>query len=465
MGLLRSWLRFRLQLDEYNIFQSYVSHLPDAAKTRVLSPGIATRSHRPYAVAPCERGKPMAIASKRSVFNHEAAPGAFLLVAACVSMALANSPLAADFAGVLKTEVGIRTDALTFVLPASSWIKDLLMAFFFFFVGLELKREFVDGEMSDLRRAALPLAGAAGGMIAPALIYLAFNLGSDHTLAGWGIPMATDIAFALGVLSLLGKRVPPRLKIFLLALAIIDDLGAIVVIAVFYGTGLHVAAFVGALICFAIGLALNRAGVTRLWPYALLAGPMWFAMHESGVHATVAGVLLALTIPYRIKATEGMAEPPLLVLEHNLREIVMFIIMPLFALANVGVSLAGVRASDFVTPVTLGIGLGLFIGKPLGIVLATLAAAKALKTPLPFSLASLVGVGWIAGIGFTMSLFIGALAFSDPQAVTQTRLGVFGGSLAAAFAGLGLLAFALQREVTTAEAAREAVKPFLVEDD
>lgn len=407
----------------------------------------------------------MAGGAKRSILNHEAAPGAFLLLATCVSMALANSPLAADFTGLLKAEIGLRSDAWSFVLPVSSWIKELLMAVFFFFVGLELKREFVDGELSDLRRAALPLAGAAGGMIAPALIYLAFNAGSDSTIAGWGIPMATDIAFALGVLSLLGKRVPPSLKVFLLALAIIDDLGAITVIALFYGTGLHVAALIGVLACFALGLALNRAGVTLIWPFVILAIPLWFAMHESGVHATVAGVLLALTIPYRTKATLGAGEPPLLFLEHKLREIVMFVIMPLFALANAGVSFGGIQASDLVAPVTLGITLGLFIGKPLGIVLFTLAAARVIRTSLTHSITALTGVAWIAGIGFTMSLFIGALAFSEPHLVAETRIGVFAGSFAAAIAGLGLLTFALRRDVATEEAERKAVRPFLVEDD
>lgn len=334
-----------------------------------------------------------------------------------------------------------------------------------FFVGLELKREFVDGELSNVRRAALPLAGALGGMAAPALIYLAIAGGSPETAAGWGIPMATDIAFALGVLSLLGTRVPPSLKAFLLALAIIDDLGAILVIAIFYGDGLQPTFLAGAFVLLAAAMALNRLGVVRLWPYLLIAPALWLCMHDSGVHATVAGVLLALTIPYRTSATVAMTEPPLLKLEHKLREPVLFGIMPLFALANAGVSFAGLELSALTQPVTVGIALGLFVGKPLGIVLCAWLAALALRIQLPASIPPLVGVGWIAGIGFTMSLFIGALAFQDPVLIAENRIGVFAGSIAAALAGLGILAALLRASVATEAAERKVVDPFLVEDD
>ncbi len=399
---------------------------------------------------------------RRSILDHELAPGAFLLVAACISMALANSPLSSGFEGILKTQFGWR--ALDLHMPVSSWIKDALMSVFFLFVGLELKREFVDGELRDVRRAVLPLAGAIGGMAGPAAIYLLFNIASPESLAGWGIPMATDIAFALGVLSLLGRRVPPTLKTFLLALAIVDDLGAILIIALFYGEGLDLAALGVALALFAGALALNRAGVVRLWPYLLLGLPLWVAMHASGVHATVAGVLLALTIPYRTQAAGRLREPPLLKLEHGLREWVMFGIMPVFALANAGVSFTGVSAEHFVAPATLGIALGLFVGKPIGIMISTLAAGRVTRTPLPFSVAALAGVGLIAGVGFTMSLFISALAFEDPALIAEARIGVFAGSIAAALAGLLILIWSLRQVVATEEEERAAVEPFLVED-
>ncbi len=399
---------------------------------------------------------------RRSILDHESAPGAFLLVAACISMALANSPLSSDFESILKTQFGWR--ALHLHMPVSSWIKDALMSVFFLFVGLELKREFVDGELRDVRRAVLPLAGAIGGMAGPAAIYLLFNAASPESLAGWGIPMATDIAFALGVLSLLGRRVPPTLKTFLLALAIVDDLGAILIIALFYGEGLDLAALGVALALFAGALALNRAGVVLLWPYLLLGLPLWVAMHASGVHATVAGVLLALTIPYRTQAAGRLREPPLLKLEHGLREWVMFGIMPVFALANAGVSFAGVSAEHFVAPATLGIALGLFVGKPIGIMITTLAAGRVTRTPLPFSVAALAGVGLIAGVGFTMSLFISALAFEDPALIAEARIGVFAGSIAAALAGLLILIWSLRQVVATEEEERAAVEPFLVED-
>lgn len=403
----------------------------------------------------------MAVA-KGSILNHEAAPGAFLLIAACVSMALANSALAEEFDALLKAQIG--WDVFGLDLSVSRWIKDALMSVFFLFVGLELKREFIGGELRDLRRAALPLAGAAGGMIGPAAIYLVFNAGSPENVSGWAIPMATDIAFALGVLSLLGRRVPPALKVFLLALAIIDDLGAILVIALFYGDGLNAVALSIAALLFSGAMALNRMGVTTLWPYLLLFPPLWLAMHESGVHATVAGVLLALSIPYRTKATAAMREPPLLAMEHGLREWVMFVIMPVFALANAGVSFEGMSAADLVQPVTLGIALGLLVGKPIGIVMCATAAAKLLRAPLPSSLAALTGVSLIAGIGFTMSLFIGALAFDSPALMAQTRIGVFAGSGAAALTGLAILTLALRRPVATEAAERAAVDPFLVED-
>lgn len=398
-----------------------------------------------------------------SFLNHEAAPGTFLVIAGCLAVALANSAWGPSFAHLLESPLGWAAHDLGFRAPLHVWINDGLMAVFFFFVGLELKREFVDGELSNARRAALPLAGALGGMLAPAAIYAVLNSGSAETARGWGIPMATDIAFALGVLSLLGNRVPPALKAFLLALAIIDDLGAIVVIAVFYGSGIHLLAAAGALALFAAALLMNRLGIAKIWPYSLLALPLWLCMHESGVHATVAGVALAFAIPYRIQATRAMAEPPLLRLEHKLREWVMFVIMPIFALANAGVSFAGLAPDALADRVPLGIALGLLLGKPLGIVAATCLAAMALRTRLPARFAAMCGVGLIAGIGFTMSLFVGALAFTDPHLLTETRLGVFTGSILAALAGLLVLRVALKPTLASDEAMRAPVDPFLVE--
>lgn len=407
----------------------------------------------------------MAKAAQPSMFQHEAAPGAMLLLAACVSMGLANSPMAPGFAALLATPLGFAGLGFDLLEPLSFWIKDGLMAVFFFYVGLELKREFVDGELRSLRAAALPLAGALGGMLAPAAIFVALNHGSSETLRGWGIPMATDIAFALGVLSLLSKRVPPALKAFLLALAIIDDLGAIVVIAVFYGHGLQPVASGCALALFLAALAMNRLGLVKIWPYAVLALPLWIAMHFSGVHASVAGVALAFTIPYRIPASIGLAEPPLLKLEHGLREWVMFAIMPIFALANAGVTLAGIGPRDLLEPLTAGVALGLLLGKPLGIVLAAGLAARMLRTPMPGSLTAMGGLGLIAGIGFTMSLFVGALAFSAPHHLAQMRLGVYGGSILAALGGLFVLRLSLRPGKFTDAAARAPVEPFLVEDE
>jgi NhaA family Na+:H+ antiporter len=396
-----------------------------------------------------------------SILNAEWAPGAALLGAALLSIAVTNSPYADLLREVLALEVG----AAGFTLSIASWIKDGAMAVFFFFVGLELKREFMCGELSNPRRAALPLAAAVGGMLAPAAIYVAFNSGADGNLAGWGAPMATDIAFALGALSLLGRRVPPVLKVFLLALAIVDDLGAILVIALFYGSGIEPLWLAGAAAALAGAVCLNRLGVMRIRYYLLFAPPLWFCMHESGVHATLAGVLLALAIPFRLKGGTILPEPPLVRLEHTLREWVLFAIMPIFAFANAGIDLDGIGLSDLTSPVAAGIALGLVIGKPLGILSATLVAARVLRESPPASVMTLTGVGLVAGIGFTMSLFIGGLAFDSETLTAQMRIGVFAGSLFAAVAGLLMLHLSLRTTVATEQAEREAVTPFLVERD
>jgi NhaA family Na+:H+ antiporter len=289
--------------------------------------------------------------------------------------------------------------------------------------------------LRDVRMAALPVAAALGGMIAPALIFLAIAARADPAFErGWAIPMATDIAFAIGALSLLGSRVPAGLRLFLLTLAIVDDLGAIVVIAVFYTSALNGLMFVAALIIWFAMLAMNRFGAKTLWLYWIAAAALWACMLQSGVHATIAGVLAALAIPMR-----GDKGSPLVAAEHALKPWVQLGVMPLFALTNAGVALAGLDTSIFEHPIALGAGLGLLLGKPLGIVIATLLAAALLRKQPPFSLRALLGVSLIAGIGFTMSLFIGGLAFGEGALAAPVRVGVIGGSLIAALLGLAVL--------------------------
>jgi NhaA family Na+:H+ antiporter len=309
------------------------------------------------------------------------------------------------------------------------------MAVFFLLVGLEIKRELLRGELSTVRQAALPAIAAAGGMAVPALIYVAANLGNPVALKGWAIPSATDIAFAVGVLTLLGPRVPASLKIFLLALAILDDLGAIIIIAAFYTADLHWLSLLLAAAGGAVLLALNLRGVTRLAPYVLAGVFIWVCVLKSGVHATLAGVVVAIAIPLGGKGDE---EPSLLEdLEERLHPWVAFGILPLFAFANAGVSLAGLTPGKLLEPVPLGIALGLFLGKPIGIVGTTALAvlARLAARPEGASWAQLAGVGMLGGIGFTMSLFIGMLAFEDAAHAAQLRLGVLAGSLLSAIAG------------------------------
>jgi NhaA family Na+:H+ antiporter len=316
------------------------------------------------------------------------------------------------------------------------FVGDGLMAIFFLFVGLELKRESVEGPFQNPRQAALPLCGALGGMLVPALIYLAIVLPVDPALSrGWAIPAATDIAFAIGMLSLLGSRAPHGLRLFLLAVAIIDDLGAILVIAVFYTDNLHGWALGGASVVFIAMLLLNRMGVTRLAVYWALGLLLWYFVASSGMHATVAGVLTALTVPMR--RPDGGS--PLLAAEHELKPWVQCLVLPLFALAYAGAPLGSAGLSAAVSPVSLAVIAGLVLGKPLGLVAGTLVGAKLFARAPPVRGLRLVGVSMFAGIGFTMSLFIGALAFGDGPAGTAVRLGVLIGSLLSAAIGLGLL--------------------------
>jgi NhaA family Na+:H+ antiporter len=378
--------------------------------------------------------------------HHEAAAGVLLLFAALLALALANSAGAWLYSGLLGTKVTIAVGALKLDKPLLLWINDGLMAIFFFLVGLEIKRELLVGELSTARQAALPAIAALGGMAAPALVYAAVNAGSPETLGGWAIPAATDIAFALGVLALLGPRVPVALKVFLLALAIIDDLGAIVIIAIFFTADLSVTALSLAAFGLVALVVLNRLGVTRIAAYGLVGLFIWVCVLKSGVHATLAGVATALAVPLRLP--DGSHEDgPVTMLEESLHPWVTYLILPAFAFANAGVSLAGVSLAKLSEPVPLGIAAGLFVGKPIGIFGSTWLAIRlglALRPPAT-SWLELLGVAWLGGIGFTMSLFIGVLAFPDPAFATDIRVGVLGGSLLSAIAGYMALSSALSR--------------------
>lgn len=383
----------------------------------------------------------MVVRAIERFINHEASSGIFLLLAAAVALGLDNSPLAWLYDSLLTTPVAVQIGALAIDKPLLLWINDGLMAIFFFLVGLEIKREVMRGELSSTDRIALPGVAAVGGMVAPALIYVLITSENPELIDGWAIPAATDIAFALGILALLGSRVPLALKIFLLALAIIDDLGAIIIIALFYTENLSTTMLLGGGISLVALVTLNLLGIKRITPYMLIGLIMWVFVLKSGVHATLAGVALALTIPMGDK--DGHS--PLEHLEHGLQPWVAFMVMPIFAFANAGVSLSGLGLDMLLQPLTLGIALGLCIGKPLGIFAFVWVAVKVRITRLPDGVtwAQIFGVAALAGIGFTMSLFIGTLAFDDPAAAAGVRLGVLGGSFISAIVGLSLLWWAI----------------------
>jgi Na+:H+ antiporter, NhaA family len=368
-------------------------------------------------------------------FQHEAAGGVLLLVAAIAALAIANSPLAWLYGGFIDTRFSIRLGALGLDKPLLLWINDGLMALFFLLVGLEIKRELLVGELSSFGRAVLPAAAAAGGMLVPALIYVMVNRNNPAGLQGWAIPCATDIAFAVGVLALLGPRIPGSLKIFLLALAIIDDLGAIIIIAAFYTSDLHGAALALAVAGAALLALLNATGVQRAAPYALVGVFMWICVLKSGVHATLTGVVVAFAIPLR----GGAADSPSLLeqIEHNFHPWIVYGVLPLFAFANAGVSFSGFSFATLLEPIPLGIFLGLVVGKPVGVLLATWVTVRSGLAPAPEGTTwrQILGVGLLAGIGFTMSLFIGTLAFETALQESQLRLGVLAASLVAATAG------------------------------
>ncbi|GGG22306.1 Na(+)/H(+) antiporter NhaA [Rhizobium wenxiniae] len=368
----------------------------------------------------------------RHFLNNEASGGVILMIVAVLAIITANSPFAEAYFHVLHVYVG--------PLSLQHWINDALMAVFFLLVGLEIKREMLDGQLSTWSRRILPGAAAAGGMLFPALFYVFFNRHDPSALRGWAIPTATDIAFALGVISLFGSRVPASLKIFLAALAIIDDLGAVIVIALFYTADLNLMALAGSAIVLGNLIIFNRMKVKALWPYLVLGAVLWVLVFASGVHATLAGVMLALTIP--LKLTPGTpeaphAESPLHKLEHVLHKPVAFVIVPIFGFANAGVSFAGVTAGVFSEPLTMGVAVGLILGKLIGVLGTVLLLVKLGVADLPAkaSWGQMTGVALLCGIGFTMSLFIGLLAFNDTAVQDHVKIGILMGSVAAGTVG------------------------------
>ena len=375
----------------------------------------------------------------RWFFRLEAASGLVLLFAAIIALFISNSGLADLYFTTLNKYLFIGINNFGLKLSVLHWINDALMAIFFFFVTLEIKREFLQGELSNIKQALLPIIAAVGGMLVPALFYVFINLGDSETLNGWAIPSATDIAFSLGVLSLLGKRVPLSLKVFLTALAIIDDLGAIVIIALFYSGDLSIKYLTLMLLAFIVLLLINKFNIKKFLPYLVVGLFLWDFTHNSGIHATIAGVLLAMTIPHRKKDKDFSL---LIKIEHAISPYVAFGIMPLFAFANAGVSLEGLSFASLLDKVPLGIVLGLFLGKQLGVFVFSYISIKLKVAQMPndTSWYNFYGVGVLTGIGFTMSLFVGNLAFvENMQYMDGVKIGVLTGSLLSTLFGYFLI--------------------------
>ncbi|MDC0215669.1 Na+/H+ antiporter NhaA [Candidatus Pelagibacter sp.] len=377
--------------------------------------------------------------SFKSFFKLEAASGLVLLISAIIALLISNSTFSLIYFDILKTYFFIGINNFGMKLSLLHWINDALMAIFFFFVTLEIKREFLQGELSNPRQALLPIIGAIGGMVVPAIFYIYINYENPLALNGWAIPTATDIAFSLGVLSLLGSRVPISLKVFLTALAIIDDLGAIIIIAFFYTSDLNINYLLYLFITL-IGLfILNKFNIKKFLPYLSLGIFLWYFTYESGIHATISGVLLAITIPHRKKEKDFSL---LSKIEHNISPYVAFGIMPLFAFANAGVSFDGMNLNSLMSPVPLGILLGLFVGKQIGVFLFSLISIKLKIAEMPnnSNWGSFYAVGILTGIGFTMSLFVGNLAFiENMQYMNGVKIGVLAGSLLSTLFGYFLL--------------------------
>jgi len=382
-----------------------------------------------------------AIGAVKDFLRLESASGILLVIAAVLAMIIENSPLSFFYDSFLKIPVEIRFGDFEIAKPLLLWINDGLMAVFFFLIGMEVKREALRGELSDPSKVALPVIGAIGGMAVPAAIYSWINWGDSIAMAGWAIPSATDIAFALGILSLLGDRVPSSLKVFLLTLAIVDDLGAIIIIAIFYTANLSTLSLIVASICIAVLFILNKRGVLSIAPYMIVGLILWASVLKSGVHATLAGVILGLFIPLRKSSDYNTS--PLEKLEHDLHPSVAFFILPVFAFSNTGISLEGIDLDSLLAPVPLGIAAGLFFGNQLGVFGLSWLAVKLRIAKLPEDVrwSQLYGVAALCGIGFTMSLFVSSLAFeqTSDQYIIDDRLGILVGSLLSAVFGYLLL--------------------------
>jgi len=381
----------------------------------------------------------------RDFMKLESASGILLLAAVIIAMLAANSPLAGLYSELLDTTVAVQVGALSINKPLLLWVNDGLMAIFFFLIGLEIKREVMEGGLSSFSQIVLPGMGALGGMVVPAGIYAWMNWSDPIALDGWAIPVATDIAFALALLSVFGNRVPTALKVFLLTLAIFDDLAAIIIIAIHYSGDLSLSALIIGAIALVVAITMNRTGVTRISSYILLGVVLWIAVLKSGVHATLAGVLIAFCIPMR----DEHGNTPLRQLEHDLHGPVVFAILPIFAFANAGLSLAGMSIEDLAHPVTLGVICGLLVGKPLGILVFVGFAVGLGFVQLPKNVnwTQLLGVAFACGIGFTMSLFIAGLAFEHGSGdyFSGDRLGILVGSILSALVAFALLHFSLPK--------------------
>jgi len=393
----------------------------------------------------------MAIATIEAFLKKESASGIILMFAAVLAMIFANSPWVSWYNLLLDVPVVVAVGSFEIAKPLLLWINDGLMALFFFLVGLELKREFIEGDLSKPGQVTLPAIGAVGGMLIPAAIYVAFNYNNPNAINGWAIPTATDIAFALGILAIIGSKVPLQLKVFLTSLAIFDDLGAIIIIALFYTEQLSMLSLVVAASMLSILFVLNRKNVTSTSPYIFIGLVLWVAVLKSGVHATLAGVILAFFIPMYGKKEQGKEDEPspLKSLEHNLHETVAFIVLPIFAFANAGISFVDVGIEQVMSPVPLGIILGLFLGKQLGVFGFCFIAIKLgfAKLPENVNWTLLYGIALLCGVGFTMSLFIGSLAFeqSADSPIYQDRLGIVVGSLISGILGYLVIKGALKK--------------------
>lgn len=378
----------------------------------------------------------MALRQLKAFFKLEAAAGILLMATAALAIIVQNSPAASWYEVFLTLPVAVSAGDFEIAKPLLLWINDGLMAVFFLLIGLEVKREILAGELSSLEQLSLPLIGALGGIAVPAAVYLAVSGGAGPYANGWAIPAATDIAFALGIMALVGSRVPVSLKVLLTAIAIVDDLAAIIIIAAFYTSSLSLPMLAGAAIC-TLGLAiLNISGVRKVAPYILVGVFAWVFVLKSGVHATLAGVATGLAIPMR-GGTEPAHETPLEVLEHKLHPWIAYMIIPIFAFANAGLPLLTMSPSDVAHPLSLGIALGLLLGKPIGVYGLSFVAIRAGIAQLPdgATMRGVLGVGLLTGVGFTMSLFIGSLAFDGPELANKVRLGILAGSLVAGVAG------------------------------